>query len=151
MNKLLRKLYRLYYWRPSIWNEFTFTQCLWEDTRVAYDEIRVLEKKFMTIISKGEYDERAMKNLEDTYLYMKSAWLRIRGIVWCLGELKYKCFQPTVTELKIYHEYREATYRIFYHCSEFMIDARIKTGKVDPSKRTDYLKGVAYRKDNRDI
>lgn len=151
MGKFIWKLRRLYRWRPSIWKEFLFSQHLWEDTRSCHREVREQEKKFMIAISKCDYSEHTMKNLENIYVYMKSAWLRIQGAVWHFGELKHKSLQPTPIELKIHHEYREATYRIFYRCSELLLDTRIKVGKSDPSKRAAHLNWITYLRDNRGI
>ena len=148
MNKLFWKLRRLYYWRPDIWKEFKFTQELWRRTREDHDEIRLLEKKFMAVISKGGHDEKTVKVLEDIYLYLKAAWAGITCIQWHFEALKYACLRPTTTELNIHHEYREAAYRMFYRCSEYMIDARIKAGSVDSSKRAGFLANIAYLKDN---
>jgi hypothetical protein len=149
MNRIWWKLNRLYYWRPKIWKEYKFTQSLWKDTRLAYDEIRVLEKKFMTAISKNVYDESSMKGLERLYLYLSAAWARIKCVIWGFDRLRYKHFRPTVMELSVYQEYREAAYQIFYRCSESMIDAMIKSGQTSPSRRAVFLEDIVYHKDNR--
>ena len=138
---------KLYTRTPIGWTrcEGRHLEDLWEGGQYAHDEVGRLTEEFLgAAYSPEDSTAEALRRLEIFFLCMKAHWVRLNGLLrglWYLY-LPCQCTQPTDADMSAHFSKCEEAWRKFYTCSELLIDVKINTGHISPSKKEYFLQKI---------